>query len=912
MHNHDPFDAIKKVRRPTLNARLWRRLLAFFHRDDFEREMAEEMNAHLEMAIEENVRAGMTLREARRQALISLGGVQQSKELARDARVIPWLESLRGDVKFGWRQLGKSKVTTVAAILSLALAIGSCVAAFRLLDAVFFRPLPIAHAHQLYALTRQGIGPDGKPQDFDGWAYPDYQLMRTAAGKQADVLAISYSEYVDLTFKADQDIEKAQLQFVSGNVFPVFGLQPALGRLLSENDDTTPGAHPVAVISYDYWLRRFQKSPEVLGKRFRLGNDFFQIVGVAPESFVGTEPGNMIDIYVPTMMNPDVTRKDSTWHRTFVMLHPDTRIEPLRGKLDGTSRAFETERAEGFINETPQEITNEINQTLTLHSAESGFSDLQRDNHGSLGSLGALVLLVLLIACVNVANLMVAQAAARAREMALRVSIGAGRRHLVQLVLVESGILALLSSILGGIFAWWAAPFFISMIYPSEHPVRLPLPIDARVFLFGFGLAVVVTFLFGLIPAFRAYTVHPASVLKGEEKPHTRGRLMYGLIAAQVAFCCLVLFVAGLFVTTFQHLSHQALGFSTNRLLVVDVVTPHPVEPVFWEQVSEHLQSVPGVERVSVSNRPLLSGYSNNNSVSVNGLPPSDILGYFLHVSPGWLDTMKIPLVRGRDFLPTETAPGAAIVSESFVKAFFQGEDPLGKSFDEVMDEGPRLHYQVVGVVRDTRYRAVREDVLPTAYLPFNSVNATTGAPRPQGRASFIVRTVTRNPLALAATLRFEIANARSDFRVSRIRTQLELAQMQTVRERMMAALASFFSFVALFLAAIGLYGVLRYSVLQRRREIAIRMAVGAQPANIARLVSLPMVWTVLFGGCAGLGAGLFLSRYIAELLYQVQATDVGMLVFPPLAILGAACVASLPAVLRATRIDPTVALHCE
>lgn len=888
------------------------RLAAPLHRDHFERDLSAEMDAHLEMAIEENIRAGLTPDEARRRAFISFGGLQQSKQLAHDARVLPWLESLRSDLKFGCRQLAKNKVTTVAAIFSLALAIGSCIAAFRLIDAVFFRPLPISHPQHLYALSRRGIGPDGKPQDFDGWAYPDYQLMRSAAAKQADLLAISYSEYVDLTYQADQDIEKAQLQYVSGNTFPVFGLQPVLGRLLDENDDTTPGAHPVAVISYDYWLRRFQKNPDVLGRRFRLGNDFFQIVGVAPESFVGTEPGNMIDIYVPTMMNPAATRKNETWHRALAVIHPGTPIEPLRARLDSTSRSFEAERAKAFINETPQEISNEINQTLAFHSAASGCSDLTENNRGALGSLGALVLLVLLIACVNVANLMVAQAAARAREMALRVSIGAGRRHLLQLVLVESGILAVISSILGAVFAWWAAPSFISMIYPSEHPFRLALPIDARVFLFGFGLAIVVTFLFGLIPAFRAYTVHPASVLKGEEQPHSRARLMYPLIAAQVAFCCLVLFVAGLFVTTFQRLSHQPLGFSTDRLLVADVVTTHSVAPLFWQQVADHLQTVPGVERVSVSNRALLSGYSNNNSVSVNGLPPSDILGYFLHVSPGWLDTMKIPLLDGRDFLPKETAPGSAIVNETFVNIFFHGNNPVGKYFDEVFDDGPRHHYLVVGVVKDTRYRAVREDTLPTAYLPFNTVDAITQDPAPRSYATFIIRTSTPDSLALAPTLRFEIANARPDFRVSRMRSQLELVQMQTVRERLMAAIATFFSFVALVLAAIGLYGVLHYSVWQRRREIAIRMAVGAPPSNVARLVTLPMVWTVLAGGAIGLASGLFLSRYIADLFYQVRPTDTVMLLFPPLAILAAACLASLPAVLRATHIDPTTALHCE
>jgi MacB-like periplasmic core domain len=234
------------------------RLAALFHRDHFERDLHAEMDAHLEMAIDKNLRAGRTPGEARRRALVSLGGLQQTKERTRDARINPWLESLLSDLKFGWRQLARSKVTTIAAILSLALAIGSCTATFRLVDAILLRPLAVAHRYHLYVLSRQGIGPDGRLGDFDGWAYPDYQLMRAAADNQADVLAISYSGWTDLTYDSDQEMEKAQIQAVSGNMFPVFGLQPVLGRLLNENDDVTPHGHPVAVISYDYWIKRFQ------------------------------------------------------------------------------------------------------------------------------------------------------------------------------------------------------------------------------------------------------------------------------------------------------------------------------------------------------------------------------------------------------------------------------------------------------------------------------------------------------------------------------------------------------------------------------------------------------------------------------------------------------------------------------
>jgi predicted permease len=495
--------------------------------------------------------------------------------------------------------------------------------------------------------------------------------------------------------------------------------------------------------------------------------------------------------------------------------------------------------------------------------------------------------------------------------MALRISIGAGRRQLIQLVLVESAILAFLSSILGALFAAWSAPFVVSTINPHDDPVRLALPADWRVLLFGIALTLLVTCLFGLIPALRASAIQPASALKGGQDPHARRRLMYALIAAQVAFCCLVLFVAGLFVSTFQRLSQQPLGFSADRLLVLDTVTPDPVSSTTWLQLADQLRSIPGVERVSVSNRALLDNWCNNNSISINGAPPSSTVAYFLNVSPGWLETMKIPLLEGRDFLSTDTTPGAVIVNETFAKTFFNNENPVGKFFEESFPYGERARFQVVGMVRDAHYRNIREqNTLPTAYLPFLS-------PDPKAwwsasGAAFIVRTNTANPLALAATLREAVPLARAEFRVSNLRTQQEIIQAQTVRERLLATLASFFSIVALLLAGVGLYGVLHYSVLQRRREIAIRLAIGAQAPSIARLVTFPILITIVAGAIAGLAAGVLAAPYLAELFYEVHPTDATILAFPALAIVFAATLASIPSIVRAVHTDPAQILRSE
>ncbi len=882
---------------------LWSRITNVLRGEKVNREIDEELEAH----IAEAIASGRNPAEARR----AFGSTLRHREGSRDVRLVAWLESLRSDAIFGLRQLKKTKVTSAAAILSLALAIGACTSAFRLIDAILLRPLPVANPERLYDLAQQGIGPDGKPQDFDGWAYPDFQLMRAAVKDQAELFAVSYADSVDLTYKSDEDIEKAYLQYVSGWMFPTLGLRPALGRLFTENDDLKPGGHPYAVLSHDYWSHRFGQDPAVIGRTFRMGNEIYEIAGVVEAPFTGTEPGTMVDIFVPTMMNPAVTRKDSTWHRTLAMVKSGVALEPMRQKLEATSRAFEEERAKGFLGMSKKEIDQFLDQKVVLEPAATGVSDLQTETKRPLAVLGVLVALVLLIACANVANLMTAQASARAREMAVRVSIGGGKWRLIQLVLVQSGWLALMAAAIGGLFAWWSGPFVVSMINPSDNPARLILPSDWQVLGFGLALALLVTLLFGLIPALRASSVNPVSALKGGDDPHSKRRLMHALIAVQVAFCFLVLFVAGLFVTTFQRLSQQSTGFSTNRLLIVDAVTktPQPIE--FWEQVADHVRSMQGVEAVAIGDSPLLGGSGWNNFISVNGAPPNGVLSYMRAVSPGWLDVMKIRLLDGRDFRPGDMHPGAALVNETFAKTYFDGVDPVGKSFDLSLDEGVRLRYEIVGLVGDVRYRNLREPILPQLYVPFHAVDGN-GASRKRGAGILLVRTASLNPRSLASVLRQEVPRARAEFRVSRIRTQLEINQSQTVRERLLATLALFFAIVALLLAGVGLYGVLHYSVLQRRREIGIRIAVGAQAGGIARLVTMDVFAMVLVGALVGIGLGMLSVRYVESLFYQVKATDLQMLAFPALAILAGAFLAALRPVMQAVRIEPVSMLRVE
>jgi predicted permease len=356
-----------------------------------------------------------------------------------------------------------------------------------------------------------------------------------------------------------------------------------------------------------------------------------------------------------------------------------------------------------------------------------------------------------------------------------------------------------------------------------------------------------------------------------------------------------------LFVATFERLSHQPTGFSADRVLLLDTVTAHAQPVAAWNDLVDRLRAVPGVETAGISEWPLLSGIGRNNYLSIHGEPPKDPLCFLLSVSPGFLDAMKIPLLDGRDFRAADVDPGAAIVNETFVKTYYNGENPIGKTFYRTYPK--RIPMLIVGLVRDARYRTLRESILPVAYIPF-SKGDDKGAAQFRN-AIIIVRTASANPLSLASILRQEIPRARSEFRVRNLRTQQDLIDAQTIRERLLAMLALFFASVALLLAGIGLYGVLNYSVVQRRREIGIRLAIGAPAGAIVRLVTIDVSAMVIAGALAGLALGMASVRYIETLFYQVKATDVAMLAMPALAVFFAALVAALPAVMRAVRIDP-------
>ena len=708
------------------------------------------------------------------------------------------------------------------------------------------------------------------------------------------------------TFGADREMEPVYRQFVSGAFFETLGLRPVAGRVFGERDDRVPGGHPVAVISHDYWTRRFGADPHAVGRTFRMGGYIYEVVGVLDRGFTGIEPGTFVDVFAPTMMEPDVERTDTNWVRTLVRIDPGVAREQTREVLNASFIATQAERAKTFRNMPPEIRERLLALRLQLDSASAGVSRMQKTYRRALTLLSVLVGLVLLIACANVANLMAARAGARAREMALRVSIGAGRGRLVQLLLVESALIAGLASAAGGVLAWQAAPAVVRLINPPDDPARLALPFDWRVLAFSVAVAFVVTCLFGLTPALRASSVAPSRELRGGADPLARRRTMYVLAALQAAFCSIVTLIGGVFVTTHQRLVYEPTGFSSDRLLVLTVVSDAPLAAERWQQAAEQLRAAPGLERVSLADRPLLDGSTNNSFIAVDGRETGEA-GNFRLVTSGWLQTMGIALRDGRDFREQESHL-VAVVNERFARVFFPNENPIGRTFARGRSGDP---IEIIGVAADAKYARVHDPILPVAYVLFAS-RAGGGWVEPRSFAAFIVRTGAADPLSVGAALRRQVADAGGDIRVTDVRTQESINRLGTVRARLLALLSSFFASVAWVLAGVGLFGVLHYSVLQRRREIAIRMALGAQAGGVAWRVAAAMLWTTAAGALAGVTAGVLVATQAEALVYRVKPTDPMILALPAAALALVVLVASLVPVLRALRIDPCHTLRAD
>jgi predicted permease len=600
-----------------------------------------------------------------------------------------------------------------------------------------------------------------------------------------------------------------------------------------------------------------------------------------------------------------------SWFRIWGRLQPGVTADQAQAVLQTVFTNFRRERASGMRADQPRaSVERFIHTPFYLRSAENGPSGLRQSFERPVWVLGVIAVLVLLIACSNVASLLIARAAARDREMALRLSIGAGRGRLIQQMLIESALLSIASCLLGVLLASKAGPLITDMLSTSQSVVRLDLQLNWRVLSFLTAAGSLTAFLFGLAPALRASAVSPNDALKsGSGKQTARIGLFRPLVAAQTAFSFLVLFVAGLFLASFAKLVRTDLGFDRNNLVVIEVEARDLRQGgqkafAVWHQLLDRLKESPGVQSASLSGWGLFEGSSSTQNLRIPGRPVDAFEHHYLPISPRFLETMRIRLVGGRDFEWRDgqaESPSAVIVNESFAQRNFPGESPLGKRFFQVGRGGTLIAQDIVGIAGDAKYLSVRDETPPTVYALL----------RPESWASLQVRTKLE-PAALAALLRNELPRVHPAFRMTGVTLQSTLVENTLVRERLLALLSAFFSIVALVLVAVGLYGVLSYGVVQRTREIGIRVALGARSLRVVNLVVSEIGVVTLIGMLLGLAGGVAASQFITALLYDVKPSDIWSIAAPLACLLLACSLSALLPALRAACVDPTTALRYE
>jgi predicted permease len=887
----------------------WSRLSNVFRAGHVDSELDAELQFHLEERIRQLTDAGMTREAAAAQVARRFGNPLRWREQSRDVKLLPWIDSILRDVRLGVRMLRKNALVTGAAVASLSLALGACVAAFSLVDALILRPLPVRDPERLVYLTFPTDTPE-RPE-ADTFNDPLFVRLREASPGVVHLIAMSTQVMRPVTFAdAGGGKEPVRTQYVSGDAFDTLGVGPAAGRLLTGHDDLTPGAHPVAVVSYAFWMRRFGGDTTVIGRWFTLEERQFQIVGVANPRFPGVEPGRPTDVWMPyAMYNPRAFGNPQFgWFRILGRLGDHARPEQAQSILQTAFTNFRREYAPRLFrpDRSPEGVRRFLETPLYVRSAANGPSPLRRQFERSLWILVSIAALVLLIAGSNVANLFLARTAVREREMALRLSIGAGRARLIQQQLVESALIAGAVCVLGLLFAAVAAPAVVGILAPPDDPVRLDLRLDWRVLAFAGGLTLLTTALFGLVPAVRASGVSPIAALKtGGGRPGTRAGVMRPFVTMQVAFGLVVLFVGSLLVLSFARLSAVQPGFATSDVLLLSLDTVRRVDAnqqrAALLQVLDRLGTVPGVQAVSSAEFNVL-GRAWTNDVRVPGTPHETIETTVAPVTPGYFETMKIPLLAGRAFVRGDMEgqkSSPVVVNEAFAARYFGREPAVGRTLE------PRFGQidgatEVVGVVANARYD-LRKPAAPTVYIPL----------RLQGTGTIHVR-VAGDPAALGARLREEVRAANPLFRVTTVTPQSAVVDQTLLRERLLALLSGFFAAVGLVLAAVGLYGVLSYSVVQRTREIGIRVALGARQLGVIRTVLTDVGGAVIVGAGCGLAGGLYLSRFVEALLFEVTPLDFWSVMLPLATLLLTASVAAILPAVRAARVDPVIALRYE
>jgi putative ABC transport system permease protein len=902
------------------------RIRSLFKRSAADGDLDDELQFHIDQKTQEFISKGLSAKDARYAALREFRGVEQSKENCRDARKVNWLQDFAQDLRYGLRMLRKSPGFTAVAILTLALGIGANTAIFSLIDAVMLKTLPVQNPSEL-VLVRM-VTPDSKNDPDISISNPVWQKIRDRQDVFSGAFVFTDSRFDLAQGGASQYVKGL---YVSGDFFNALGVLPAAGRLFTNSDDVR-GCSGTAVISYNYWREHFGGAQNAAGSSLRLNNHLFQIIGVSAARFNGVTVGSHFDVAIPVCSEAIIPltgdadgqkfldEPSSRWLSVIARLKPNISAETATAHLkiiapgifaDTVSPQWRTEEQKDFLA-----------GTLLTEPAPAGISDLQNYNQ-PLKILMIVVALVLLIACANLAGLMLARAATRRKEIAVRLAMGASRARLIRQLLTESILLSSLGALGGTLLARWGCALLVRLISTSQYHAFVEISLDNRVLGFTIGIALLTGLLFGLIPALRSSRVSLTSAMKGAQSDvaQTRSHLRPGrwIVASQIALSLVVVVTAGLFMRSFKNLVSVDTGFERSNLLLIgtdfqNANVSADQRAMLSGEILERLRSLPGSISASESFVTPISGYMWGLHFTLpNGQGPSKGLAgaYMNFVSPGYFATLHTAVLSGRDFDEHDTAGAQPVVliSEIMARRFFPNTAAVGQylitddfiNHDHDKKTPPML---VVGVVKDTKYRKIREKTESTIYLPVAQYQKLDD-PR-----NFEIRTAA-DPIALSHSVEEAIAavNKNVSFDVQTLETQVDDSLRQ---DHLLATLSGFFGALALLLAMIGLYGVLAYTVTQRRKEFGIRIALGAQKTSIVRLILGDVTILLIVGISAGLAISYWAAQLMQKMLFGLNARDTETMILAAATLIVVALVAAYLPARRAMQTDPMLALRDE
>jgi predicted permease len=831
--------------------------------------------------------------------------------------------TILADLRLAVRGLRRNPLFAAVAILSLALGIGANTAIFTLMDQVLLRKLPVSKPDELVMLYQQGAH-NGSNMGSRMHSYPIYQDYQQKAEPLAEVIC---RRLVPVSVSIDNQTERLDAEMVSGNYFSMLGVAPALGRVLnSKEDDQAYGGHPVVVLSFDYWVTRFNRDPGVVGRKILVNDSPMEIVGVSAAGFAGLDPAQSPQIRVPILMKTvmlpewtwlDAANRRARWVQVFARLKPGYTVESAKAPLQGLFTQIRTYEMTLPAAKQWSAYSREqfMKGRLLVEPAAMGYSPLRNDFSTALVVLMCMVGLVLLIACANVANLLIARGFMRQREIAVRLSLGASRWRLVRQLLVESLVLSFIGGTVGLGLAFVLTRGMLALVPAGSAPLLIRPTPDVRILAFTLALTGATGIIFGLLPALRASRPDPWTTLKDTmgSIAGTGGSLFLrkGLVTAQVALSFLLLFGAGLFVRSLQNLQGTNTGVTLDNLIVFQVSPAlsgydNPRGIAFYQRLLERLNSAPGVKSAGLAAVPILAGTEWDNSMSVEGhraADGEDMQAFMNALSPGYFATMKIPILEGRDFVRADYKPNSnvAIVNRRFAEHFFKGQSAIGKRIGSGVGPNVKLTTEIIGVVDNALYEGPREGVRRQVFVPHYGAN---------GAAIYVRAAI--GSAALYGTIRNELKQIDASMPLYELKTLQGQLDETLLSDRLVAMLSAGFGLLATLLASIGLYGVMAFVVARRRKELGIRLALGAQPALVIWMVMREVVLLVSIGLAVGIPAAMALGQYVSSQLYGIQPRDPWIAGGTMVLLLVVSGAAGLIPATRASRIDPILALRHE